>query len=111
MLIILSFQRGKLFLCACPAVHVCLCAVPLYVRLPLFTQQVAIIDFGACVLGRGGGRKGTTVCPAVHVHERLQQGMCFSHAFSSSFFMTVNDMWSVNNPRNFIFGPGYFVLL
>lgn len=57
MLIILSFQRGKLFVCACPAVHVCPCAVPMYVRLPLFTQQVAIIDFGVC-FGQGWWWKG-----------------------------------------------------
>lgn len=56
-LIILSFQRGKLFLCACPAVRICLCAVPIYVTLPLFTQQVAIIDFGVC-FGQGWWWKG-----------------------------------------------------
>lgn len=46
--IILSLQRGKLFLCACPVVRVCPNAAPMYVKLPLFTQQVAIIDFGLC---------------------------------------------------------------
>lgn len=87
VLIILSFQRGKLFLCATPAACICLYAVPMYVTLPLFTQQVAITDFDVFVFWAGGVVEGEQLCVQQFMSVSNCSRECVSHTYSAALYI------------------------